>query len=45
MPAAEEKPLKKRNFSANKKWAVSPLISPPAGMVTATLADKLVCTI
>jgi hypothetical protein len=30
-------------FSANKKWAVSPLISPPAGVFTATQADKLVC--
>jgi hypothetical protein len=30
-------------FSANKKWAISPLISPPAGAVTANLADKLVC--
>jgi hypothetical protein len=30
-------------FSANKKWAVSPLISPPAGADTANLADKLVC--
>jgi hypothetical protein len=27
----------------NKKWAVSPLISPPAGALTATQADKLVC--
>jgi hypothetical protein len=35
---------KTRKFSANKKWAVSPLISPPAGAVTATQADKFVCT-
>jgi hypothetical protein len=27
----------------NKKWAVSPLISPPAGIPTATKADKFVC--
>jgi hypothetical protein len=33
-----------KKFSANKKWAISPLISPPAGTVTATQADKLVCT-
>ena len=26
-----------------KKWAVSPLLSPPAGKVTANLADKFVC--
>jgi len=26
-----------------KKWAVSPLISPPAGEFTATQADKFVC--
>jgi hypothetical protein len=32
-----------REFSANKKWAVSPLISPPAGALTATQADKFVC--
>jgi hypothetical protein len=36
-------PGKPLEFSANKKWAVSPLISPPAGAVTANLADKLVC--
>jgi hypothetical protein len=38
-----KRPRKTGKFSANKKWAVSPLISPPAGAVTATLADKLVC--
>jgi hypothetical protein len=32
-------------FAANKKWAVSPLISPPAGAVTATQADKFVCIV
>jgi hypothetical protein len=32
-------------FAPNKKWAVSPLISPPAGAVTAKLADKFVCII
>jgi hypothetical protein len=36
-------PYKTRKFAANKKWAISPLISPPAGAVTATQADKLVC--
>ena len=30
-------------FAPNKKWALSPLISPPAGKPTATQADKLVC--
>jgi hypothetical protein len=30
-------------FAPNKKWAVSPLISPPAGEFTATQADKFVC--
>jgi hypothetical protein len=34
---------KSGKFSANKKWAVSPLISPPAGVLTATQADKFVC--
>ena len=29
-------------FAPNKKWAVSPLISPPAGLPTANKADKLV---
>jgi hypothetical protein len=38
-------PRKTAEFSANKKWAVSPLISPPAGVITATQADKLVCTL
>jgi hypothetical protein len=36
-------PQKTMKFSANKKWAVSPLISPPAGVPTATQADKFVC--
>jgi hypothetical protein len=36
-------PGKPLEFSANKKWAISPLISPPAGAVTAIQADKLVC--
>src|SRR5208282_524048 len=31
-----------REFAPNKKWAVSPLISPPAGLPTANTADKLV---
>jgi len=32
-------------FAANKKWAMSPLISPPAGVHTdETLSDKFVCT-
>ena len=31
-------------FAPNKKWAVSPLISPPAGELTANAADKLVAT-
>jgi hypothetical protein len=39
----KENPRKTGIFSANKKWAISPLISPPAGAVTAILADKLVC--
>src|SRR6185312_12851116 len=30
-------------FAANKKWALSPLISPPAGSLTATPTDKRVC--
>jgi hypothetical protein len=33
----------REKFAPNKKWAVSPLISPPAGILTATQADKLVC--
>src|ERR1035441_4826796 len=32
-----------KEFEPNKKWAVSPLISPPAGIPTATQADKFVC--
>ncbi|HEY1256064.1 MAG TPA: hypothetical protein VGF01_14915 [Terracidiphilus sp.] len=47
MPYLTPKPRKTSQktpkFSANKKWAVSPLISPPAGEITATQADKLVC--
>jgi hypothetical protein len=32
-------------FAANKKWAMSPLLSPPAGVHTdKTLSDKFVCT-
>jgi hypothetical protein len=42
-PQIEENTPKNWDFSANKKWAISPLISPPAGAVTAILADKLVC--
>jgi hypothetical protein len=38
-----ENALKTLKFSANKKWAISPLISPPAGVPTATQADKFVC--
>jgi 4-hydroxybenzoate polyprenyltransferase len=38
-----KRPIKTGEFSANKKWAISPLISPPAGAVTAILADKFVC--
>jgi hypothetical protein len=33
----------REEFAPNKKWALSPLISPPAGKPTATQADKLVC--
>jgi hypothetical protein len=32
-------------IAANKKWAMSPLISPPAGAVTEYPADKLVCMV
>ncbi len=32
-------------FAPNKKWAVSPLISPPAGKHAATMADKFVCIV
>ena len=32
-------------FAPNKKWAVGPLISPPAGVLTATRADKFVCMV
>jgi hypothetical protein len=42
---SHENPQKTRENSANKKWAVSPLISPPAGVDTAILADKLVCIV
>src|ERR1035437_866319 len=34
-----------RGFAANKKWAVSPLLSPPAGILTATMTDKFVCIV
>src|ERR1700679_739349 len=34
-----------RLFAPNKKWAVGPLISPPAGVLTATRADKFVCMV
>jgi hypothetical protein len=30
-------------FAANKKWAMSPLLSPPAGVFTGCMADKFVC--
>ncbi len=30
-------------FAPKKKWAVSPLLSPPAGRNTANMADKFVC--
>jgi hypothetical protein len=42
-PKTEENTPKAGKFAPNKKWAVSPLISPPAGAVTANLADKFVC--
>jgi hypothetical protein len=36
-------PLKWGGLAPNKKWALGPLISPPAGLPTATMADKFVC--
>ena len=32
-------------LAPNKKWAVGPLTSPPAGKPTATMADKFVCMV
>ena len=38
-------PLDWGSLAPNKKWAVSPLISPPAGLPTTTMADKFVCIV